>query len=332
MKYAVCRLIWESRGYSYKSVSAALQREFPGRKGLAVSSLQRYVKLGDQAPPDVVEAIRSLPVEPDAAPEGAEVVQLGLDALERGPVVDPVALAAALQTKLPTIDPEVIAAVVTTRLCGSDQLAKKVAAEVSAQQPDAFEIAWKAAAEALAQEPKPPSADEVAAKVEATLAKQPKKIARYVARYLRRQGQAPKLDEEKLAAVVVRQLAPWLGVGFAGLVAVAWLILSPQHEKDHSTPDGRVTVGDYERGGRGAVALGQNRLPLWDWQDRPPCREVAQELDGGCWIQTAHTPPCPKDSWEKNGKCWVPAAGRDRKPPQAGKDGPEVPPPAQDPR
>lgn len=200
MKYAVCRLIWESRGYSYKTVSAALQKKLPGREGLASSTLQRHVRLGNDAPPDVVEAIRSLSLEPDCAPEGAEVVRLGLEALEQGPIVDTDALAASLRAKLPMIDPEVISAAITARLTASGELAKSVAAEVMTRQPDPFETAWKAAAEALAQEPKPPSTDEVVGKLVAALDQQAKparggetKIARYIARYLGRLT-SPRLD------------------------------------------------------------------------------------------------------------------------------------------
>jgi hypothetical protein len=253
------------------------------------------VQLGDEAPLDVVEAIRSLPIQPDCDAEGAKVVELGLDALEQ------------------------------------------------------------------------PSADDVAAKVVAALAQQPKKIARYGARHLQRlkakprdplraqqlgdeiaqkllektpppetiaQAVAihlPKVDESKLAAVVVRRLLPLFGGGAAVLVATVGVFLHYQYAPYQPSPDGHIMTG-HDREVRPPLALGQHRLPLWDWQDRPPCSDAARELDGGCWLPLKYKPPCPKESWEKNGECWVPAAGRDQKrPPQAG-DGPQSPGPAQIPK
>lgn len=146
---------------------------------------------------------------------------------------------------------------------------------------------------------------------------------------------APKepqpLDETRVAAAVERRLVPWL-MGIAALVAFVGFALYRQRSVDRPPPEVQALAGDSSWETRGPLTLGERRLPLWDWQDRPPCEGVAEEVDSGCWIPTLHKPPCPKQSWEKNGKCWVPAASHNpKREPRAGED-PKSPTPAETPR
>jgi hypothetical protein len=64
VNWAICRLIWDSRGHNYKSVSAKLRDKFPDREGLSVSNLQQYVSDAEDAPAEIVEVILGLAVEP----------------------------------------------------------------------------------------------------------------------------------------------------------------------------------------------------------------------------------------------------------------------------
>lgn len=289
MNWAVCRLVWESRGYKFEAISAMLQEKYPGRKGLSVSSLQRSTRDAEEAPPDLVEDILALSVQP-AFEEQAEIVRLGLEALKQHPHLDPEGLAANLQAKLQTVDPEVIATAIASKVVGSDELAKKVAAEVVTR---------------LAQQPNPLGADELVAKVLAAVPR------------------PARVDEEALkagiASSVARAQRPYLlalgGVVVVGILVVVGVELGRVAPgwAAAMTPGLVVNISSGEQGSTLAVEYGYDLLtgrvsatselgekaarpvpkqPLRG-QKLPPCdaglREVA--INGGCWVGP-FAPPC----------------------------------------
>lgn len=124
-----------------------------------------------------------------------------------------------------------------------------------------------------------------------------------------------QVDEAKLASVVVRRLAPWFAGGVAVFLAAVWMFLHYQHAallaltSRQPVAEGTTGLPDSREGD---VALGERRLPLIDWQLRPPCPGPAQEVDDGCWVELAAKPPCPKLTYERLGKCWMPMRASDK--------------------
>lgn len=123
-------------------------------------------------------------------------------------------------------------------------------------------------------------------------------------------------DEAKLAGVIVRRLAPWFAVGLAVFLAAVWVFLHYQHAAllalipRQPVPEG--TTGLPNPRTQAGVELGERRLPLIDWQLRPPCEGASQEVDDGCWVELAAKPPCPKGAFERLGKCWMPMRAADK--------------------
>lgn len=135
--YAILRLIWSARGYVAKEVSSQLKRQWPKREGLAVASVQRKAQYGAKAPADIARFIKdpaNFPIK-SGYEEGAEVVRVGLAALEAGNVADPEALAASIAAKVPALDPEAIARAITSKRLRVPvvRLARKVAHALRAQ-------------------------------------------------------------------------------------------------------------------------------------------------------------------------------------------------------
>lgn len=126
-----------------------------------------------------------------------------------------------------------------------------------------------------------------------------------------------KMDERRVAVAVARRLAPWFAGGFAVFLAVVGLALHYQHAAmmaltPRQPPADATPAEEPDPRAETGVALGERRLPLWDWQSRPPCKGVAEEVDDGCWVEIAAKPPCPKTSYERNGKCWIPMRRSDK--------------------
>lgn len=109
--WAALNLVWDARGYNQKEISDRLMKEFPGTRGFALSSVQRKVQERCIAPVEVAEFIldlRNFPIR-KGYEEAANVVQMGLAALESGAVNDPNKVAASMMANAPMLDPEVIA-------------------------------------------------------------------------------------------------------------------------------------------------------------------------------------------------------------------------------
>jgi len=133
LRWAILRLIWESKGYSMKEMPDLLQARFPGQPGFAFASVQRKAQEGQEAPEDVVGFItdaQALPVRPGyEAP--AEFVRLALEALDGQQVQpEPHELALALLAHFPTDEIALKLAEALTKQGWLDALGRKVEALV----------------------------------------------------------------------------------------------------------------------------------------------------------------------------------------------------------
>ena len=75
---------------------------------------------------------------------------------------------------------------------------------------------------------------------------------------------------------------------------------------DAGRPEARPLLLDGEQ-------LGEKTIPLYEGQARPPCKGVAVELGGGCWVALDAKPPCQREHLEYAGKCWLPMGGKARR-------------------
>ncbi|HLL85061.1 MAG TPA: hypothetical protein VK420_20495 [Longimicrobium sp.] len=306
MVWPVLRLVWESRGYKLEAVADDLTRKFG--EGFSAANLTRLTKkLREEAPEHVVAFILALPVL-QGSEETAEVVRLGLAAMDGAPVLDAAALAAELAAKLPKVDPESIAAAVAAKVAkspGVDELA---------------ELARRTAAEVIAQQPKSPDPRVTVKWAAADLAKD---MVREFGPWVGAGSAGAMLMGLSLmflfvicnrgtnAVPVASPQAFTVNVTVGNGQGVAQVAVKgegcQQQQEPHRTSllgEAAGKLGDRKPAPKVPRMMPHQAMP---GQAVQPCEVPAVTLYGACWIKVAdQKAPCPPKTVQEGNSCYVP--------------------------
>ncbi|QSQ14012.1 hypothetical protein [Myxococcus landrumensis] len=103
-----------------------------------------------------------------------------------------------------------------------------------------------------------------------------------------------------LTALIWPAATGHVGQAIGGSGQVAYSYPSPGTEDAYLTD---VVEFNALRMGNKSLRVLMPKGPL-PGQDRPPCREPAEEVNGGCWLHLKQDPPCKKNSVEHDGGCY----------------------------
>jgi hypothetical protein len=312
LTWAVLRLIWESRGYNMKDMPDLLKARWPGREGLAFTSLYRKASEGKKAPRDIAAFVMDEAKLPPRMhyEEPAEVVRLGVAALlgQPTPNKEPPQLALDLLAHFPTDELAIkLADALATQAAGKGSTLGKLAQRVARLTARRLDTLLSAVGgKAL-------SAVGKLGAVEATLNHADAKLDLL-------EAQLDRARREILRTVRVTGLL---------VVAAGGALVHCRHLPPAPAPSsvnvniGRAGVAEQAAAGGGwdpygtlisviSGAAGERKAgrpmphqPL-PHQAKAPCQGSATTLYGACWKGTNDPAPCPPDTYQEGQTCYIP--------------------------